>query len=588
MRNHTSITIEEFRGIRLLTIDFKENNYAVCGPNGTGKSGIVDALEFALTGNISRLSGKGMGNVNVRDHAPHVDSRNRPDKAKVTIIVVIPHLGKEVKIERTVKDALNPTITPNTPDVIEVLEKIASHPEFVLSRRELIRYVISTPGDRAKEVQALLRLDDIENLRAILLKISNAKQREVAPILREKNKARDQLLTALQITEFSKEKILTAVNMRRTTLSLPLLSDLTSTTSVRDGLAATPATSANKIPKTQALTDIKKLQESIEKITGSETVSLSNALVKELELLNANPDMVSSVSREQFLRSSLNFIQDDACPLCYKEWNIDELKNVVNTKLTKFEETNKKRKEIEQQIEPISDLLESISTGISIAVKYGPILNSPIDITVARDYKNTVDANQQNLENFIPLDATIQTLKQVSLIPEDLIAVIAAVEAAITAIPEATEQDAARDFLTIVQERLEQWRHISLQHKRFEDEAALTKQVCDTYGTVSTAVLEEIYKQVQENFSELYRDINNDNEGTFTAQLTPEAGKLGLDVDFFGRGFFPPGAYHSEGHQDGMGVCLYLSLMRHILGDGFTFAVLDDVLSKYSVYFYNT
>ena len=55
-------------------------------------------------------------------------------------------------------------------------------------------------------------------------------------------------------------------------------------------------------------------------------------------------------------------------------------------------------------------------------------------------------------------------------------------------------------------------------------------------------------------------------------------GKLGFDVDFYGRGFFPPGAYHSEGHQDGMGLCLYLALMRHLQGSGFTLAVLDDVV----------
>jgi hypothetical protein len=41
---------------------------------------------------------------------------------------------------------------------------------------------------------------------------------------------------------------------------------------------------------------------------------------------------------------------------------------------------------------------------------------------------------------------------------------------------------------------------------------------------------------------------------------------------------FPPGAYHSEGHHDGMGVCLYLALMRRVLGKDFTFAVLDDVV----------
>jgi DNA repair exonuclease SbcCD ATPase subunit len=203
-----SITIEEFRGIRALTIDFNEKNYAICGPNGTGKSGVVDALEFALTGNISRLSGRATGNVSVKDHAPHVDSRNRPDKARVVLTVSIPHLNKEVKIERTVKDAMSPVITPETEDVRAVLDEVALHPEFVLSRRELIRYVISTPGDRAREVQTLLRMDSVEDTRAMLFKISNAKQREVPPLSRARTAARDQILSALQIADFSTEKIL--------------------------------------------------------------------------------------------------------------------------------------------------------------------------------------------------------------------------------------------------------------------------------------------------------------------------------------------------------------------------------------------
>lgn len=47
---------------------------------------------------------------------------------------------------------------------------------------------------------------------------------------------------------------------------------------------------------------------------------------------------------------------------------------------------------------------------------------------------------------------------------------------------------------------------------------------------------------------------------------------------FCDKGMFPPAAYHSEGHQDGMGVCLYLALMKRELGTRFRFAVLDDVV----------
>lgn len=69
------IRIQEFRGIRDLTLDIQGKNYAVYGPNGTGKSGVVDAIEFALTGNLSRMSGPGTGGINTIDHGPHVDKK---------------------------------------------------------------------------------------------------------------------------------------------------------------------------------------------------------------------------------------------------------------------------------------------------------------------------------------------------------------------------------------------------------------------------------------------------------------------------------------------------------------------------------
>jgi predicted ATP-dependent endonuclease of OLD family len=76
------IDIHKFRGIRDLTLDLKGQNFAACGPNGTGKSGIVDAIEFALTGGISRLSGSGTGGLSVKLHGPHVDSRNKTSSSR--------------------------------------------------------------------------------------------------------------------------------------------------------------------------------------------------------------------------------------------------------------------------------------------------------------------------------------------------------------------------------------------------------------------------------------------------------------------------------------------------------------------------
>src|SRR6266436_5078601 len=108
-----SITIEDFRGIRSLTLDFKGKNFAVCGPNGTGKSGVVDALEFVLTGNLSRLSGEGRGDISLKEHAPHVDKRNDPGKARVKAKIRIPSLNQTVTIERTPKSSGTMQFAPN-------------------------------------------------------------------------------------------------------------------------------------------------------------------------------------------------------------------------------------------------------------------------------------------------------------------------------------------------------------------------------------------------------------------------------------------------------------------------------------------
>ena len=72
------IEIVEFRGIRHLTLNLKKKSFGITGSNGTGKSGIVDAIEFALTGNITRLAGAGTAELSVKLHAPHVDSSKKP------------------------------------------------------------------------------------------------------------------------------------------------------------------------------------------------------------------------------------------------------------------------------------------------------------------------------------------------------------------------------------------------------------------------------------------------------------------------------------------------------------------------------
>jgi len=145
-------------------------------------------------------------------------------------------------------------------------------------------------------------------------------------------------------------------------------------------------------------------------------------------------------------------------------------------------------------------------------------------------------------------------------------------------LPDPSAEEAAKEYLIIAQEKYDRCRTTKSEIEAAANHEILASKVFEHYGEVSTKVLEAIYDKVEKDFTTYYSYINRDDEEKFEGNLIPSVGKLAFDVDFYGRGKFPPGAYHSEGHQDGMGLCLYLALMKHTLGDEFSLAVLDDVL----------
>ncbi len=573
-----SIVIKEFRGIRDLTLNFNGKNFGICGPNGTGKSGVVDALEFALTGNVSRLSGEGRGGISLKTHGPHVDSRDAPDKARVTVTVTIPSLSKTVTIERTVKAPAIARVTPSDDAILAVLKKVQSHPEAVLSRRELIKYVLATPGDRAKEVQALLHLDQVEQVRTGLQKIANACERDVKTLNADATAASDSLLKALGIPTLARDKVLAAANAQRAILGLASLSELTDTNSLKDGLATAEPGQTQRIAKAQALEDIKTARDTLAELTGPATAVLVTTAQNELRALASDPAIASGVTMESFYATGLRLIAAEACPFCDTTWDLTALKKHVQGKIDHLKEVSRKRKVAEETLVPLTALLRRVQSSLETLARHAASATPLLAVQAVKDRSAACSATITTLSAFLPVADTIAGVAGLTSVPRPVYEAIAALEKVVATLPEPSKQGAARDWLVVAQERLDHYRMAKRQQKAATEHATRARQVSDLYAGASDGVLAGIYSSVQNDFAALYGFVNRDDEDKFAAKLKPSMGKLGFDVDFYGRGFFPPGAYHSEGHQDGMGLCLYLALMRHLHGAGFTFAILDDVL----------
>ncbi len=90
------LEIQKTRGIPFLLLKPEGKNLVIWGPNGSGKSAVVDAIDFVLTGQISRLTGKGTGEISLGKHGPHIDYS--PEEASVRAVVELPSIGKAVKM----------------------------------------------------------------------------------------------------------------------------------------------------------------------------------------------------------------------------------------------------------------------------------------------------------------------------------------------------------------------------------------------------------------------------------------------------------------------------------------------------------
>lgn len=571
------IHIEEVRGIKKLTLPLARKNFAVYGPNGSGKSGVVDATEFGLTGNISRLTGKGTGGISVKSHGPHVDSRGYPDAAFVRLKPYLTGLNKTVTLERKLAKPKAPIITPDTRAVRGYLADVASHTELTLSRREIIKYILTESSNRAKEVQALLRLDELGQIRAALKTATNKLGTELGAAQNEAQRAVDDLRRHLDLEKLDDRETLEVINQKRRVLNLRELRMLETDTSLTEG-TATRKRSEQQQPfnKESALRDIVALHAAVAQDTAAGTAQELN---DQLVAIQKNATLQQGIRRATFYKTGLDLVDEALCPLCDAEWELEELRSHILAKIQGANDAKKLNDDLLENARVLGEAATSLSNLIQKAAVSATTLGRVSDAAALTDWAKTLAVftfQPPTVDSLLAMQAQLSADWRQT--PQGMADTIQAVQKAIEDRPDDSAQVAAREFLTIAQERMEKRRRANtrlLAAKKAHDAA---KIALTAYSEAVSKTLGGIYRSIEGNLAAYYRLINHDDESRFTAKLNHTDSKLDLTVDFYSRGLFPPGAYHSEGHQDGMGLCLYLALMQQVLGDQFTFAVLDDVV----------
>jgi energy-coupling factor transporter ATP-binding protein EcfA2 len=143
---------------------------------------------------------------------------------------------------------------------------------------------------------------------------------------------------------------------------------------------------------------------------------------------------------------------------------------------------------------------------------------------------------------------------------------------------EPSEEQTAWDNLTRLEENLKNYEKSINDCKKSYESYERGEILLNTFLESKNTILNNLFTEIKDRFVELYKQIHGIDETEFDALLISQSAGVDFKVNFHGRGVNVPNAFHSEGHQDTMGICLYLALAERLIQRFIDLIILDDVM----------
>lgn len=573
--------INNVRGIKNIILKPDGKNFVIWGPNGSGKSAVVDALDFLLTGRISRLMGKGTGHITLRGYGPHID--HDLEEAYVRAIIQIPGSSDSIELRRCMSSPTRLEYDSSLIDCLKPVLDIADKGQHVLSRREILKYITSEAGTRAQEIQELLNITEIETFRRTLVKVNTELEKELNATKHSLDKTKESIKSTLQISEFSDELIIENINNNRKILGAKDISELSSKGIISD--IEVPKIVSEKQPINFKLIKqyIDNILSEISEEERDRIIRVDKKLREILKIVRKNNDLRQDLDNIKLIKLGKDLIPEEGnCPLCGASWPTGELCIHLKTRLSNAKKAQTYYEAIQEQCKTIIDKINTISANLE------NILSAVEAIALTEEYETLKSWDNSLKELIQALDEPINQYTDESydrkiisdlLAPTELDHIFEKVSQKLKEkFPDFTPLHNAWALLIRVEENFKAFENakISLEKSEISSKRALILK--ESFEESRDSILEHLYNDIKDRFVELYRHIHGTDECNFSAKIAPDGAGLELQVDFYERGIHPPHALHSEGHQDSMGLCLYLALAEYLTHGIIDVMILDDVV----------
>ncbi|WP_187393381.1 AAA family ATPase [Arthrobacter echini] len=606
----SQLSVEGFRGIKnegtplVLKFDASSVN-SVFAQNGTGKSSLYEALQYAIQGSVPRLASM-QANENSDSYLANLFHSKGEATIKLTLAPDDGTANVEIEVKRSASGQRTVTSATNHPDPNGLLKSLDQ--DFtLLDYSTFTRFIEDTALNRGRSFSSLLGLSDYANFRRMIKTVENTQtfRSDFAIAEAEGSKRHHQQgvqgsfdrfsrfyteVTGQEITDVSKSGEW-GPDLVHSLRGVPLLHDalegkalaVVDFTQLRDEVLKAEGGPDRK--RLEALLDQRVLLAAVEAQDSAAEQSgkdLSVAIVDHEALVSSTKGEHLhrlNTAADQFLQSETTW-DPHVCPLCNSSLE-DPIAQTVASSLAGFKQVDDGRKALREKVlessflrrltklEGLSALRLSEDQEQAVALRTAAIAGTITleSVTNARDRLTVLESRLTSKVSEV--DRSIADLEK--KIPPSLVSLTAQISAAKSA------QSALQDYITSTTELQSVTTTLSL----YERWKSFIGQALSVFSLAESELSNRTLLGLRTEYQQMFAEVMS------AGDIVPELARPGTDEhmtvelsSFHGKQNVSARALLSESYRNALAISVFLSAAA-----GHTkaprFIVLDDATSSF-------
>jgi LSD1 subclass zinc finger protein len=566
------INIHAFRGIPDLELELDGKSLLLRGENGSGKSSIVEAIEFFFTGKVAHL--EGVQGLSLRRHGPHVNFK--PEDVNISITF---NPGN-IFLSRTFASA------PSPPSPLEEYFQITRKGTFILRRSQILEFIMSQPAERFRAIGSIIGIEQLDNVELEMMRLRDelegkvkSKKKEVERLIKELSDIVGKDITTI-------DDVISVLNAILRSAGLPLIKSLEDVDKHAEEML-------KSVKKVEILDKIKVLNEILEltknPLITKETVGELTSLNEKIRYLLRDEARVK-LSVGDLLETGRKIIEQeklDVCPLCEQKIERESLLARINTRLTTLRDLSNKASEIRRISVPVIDSLKRVSNNLGVLIsKIEPFPELSKEKEILLGKLNSLNifiekvVSGKDLQNEIPVREIVQQKDEINQVISSIYKIS---NQLLKDIGLTEEEKRVLEIVRLIERARSKTKDISktnIELMTNQKYLELAEKIYSAFSETKKTKIQEVYNIIQADIQSFYSMLHP-NEPHRNIELMVAPGRRAsteMKIESFGREGEDPRALTSEGHLDSLGLCIFLAFVKKF-NEGCPLVILDDVIT---------